>query len=96
MPALSLKTDSTRPKVLITGTSGFIGQWVLQTVLDRGYDARVVVRSEAKAKGLKDFLSPNYQTQLDFAFIRDFSKVRNAFQIDDVAHRRPHSLGGSF
>ena len=75
MPALPPIAGSSRPKVLVTGANGFIGQWVLKTVLDRGYDALVVVRSEAKARGLKDFLLHDYQGQLDFAYIPDFTKV---------------------
>lgn len=71
MPAL---TPNTPAKVLVTGATGYIGQWVLRSVLDRGHTARVVVRSEAKAKAVKDVF-PKDVGKLEFAVIPDISKV---------------------
>lgn len=71
MPALPPNTSA---KVLVTGATGYVGQWVLRSVLDRGHTARVVVRSEGKAKAVKDVF-PDDVSKLDFAVIQDISKV---------------------
>ena len=39
-------------KVLVTGANGFIGAWVAQDLLKRGYSVRGTVRSEAKGEHL--------------------------------------------
>lgn len=71
MPALS---PDTHANVLITGATGYVGQWVLRSLLDRGHTARVVVRSEGKAKAVKDIFSKD-ASKLDFVIVEDMSKV---------------------
>ncbi|KAJ3540759.1 hypothetical protein NMY22_g4166 [Coprinellus aureogranulatus] len=86
MPAL---TPNSNAKVLITGATGFVGQWVLRTLLDRGYTARVVVRSESKNKTLQKIFEED-ANKLEFVVIEDMSK-EGAFDeaiagVDAVAH----------
>ncbi|KAJ3540763.1 hypothetical protein NMY22_g4161 [Coprinellus aureogranulatus] len=76
-------------KILITGASGFVGQWVLRTLLDRGHTARVAVRSDAKAKKVKEVFSEDV-SKLEFVVIEDMSK-EGAFDegvvgVDAVVH----------
>lgn len=52
MPAITLSST-----VLVTGGTGYIGAWVIKTLLDRGFSVRAVVRSDAKAEPLKDVFS---------------------------------------
>lgn len=44
-------------KVLVTGGTGYIGAWVVKTLLERGFTVRAVVRSERKAALLQEALS---------------------------------------
>ena len=74
MPALPPNTESSRSKVLITGASGYVGQWVLRSLLDRGYRARVVVRSEGKANTVKEWFSGG-QGKLEYSIVDDMTKV---------------------
>lgn len=72
MPALPPNTSA---KVLVTGATGYVGQWVLRVLLDRGHTARVVVRSDSKAQEVKDgFL--NDASKLEYVVVEDMSKVR--------------------
>ncbi|KAJ3526558.1 hypothetical protein NMY22_g10113 [Coprinellus aureogranulatus] len=86
MPALPPNTPA---KVLVTGATGYVGQWVLRTLLDRGYTARVAVRSEGKAKGVKDIFAED-AGKLEFAVIEDMTK-EGAFDeavagVDGIVH----------
>ncbi|KAJ3533963.1 hypothetical protein NMY22_g7116 [Coprinellus aureogranulatus] len=76
-------------KILITGASGFVGQWVLRKLLDSGHTARVVVRSESKANGVKKVFADDV-SKLEFVVIEDMSK-EGAFDegvvgVDGVVH----------
>lgn len=75
MPAFPPNNDASRSKVLITGATGYVGQWVVRTLLDRGYHVRAAVRSEGKVKALKDLFHDD-QSKLEFAIVEDLSKVR--------------------
>lgn len=39
-------------KVLVTGATGFLGQWLTRRLLDEGFEVRVLVRSKAKLEEL--------------------------------------------
>ncbi len=41
-------------KVLVTGATGFLGNWLTRRLLEEGYDVRVLVRSRAKLEELAD------------------------------------------
>ncbi|KAJ3540744.1 hypothetical protein NMY22_g4172 [Coprinellus aureogranulatus] len=76
-------------KILLTGATGFVGQWVLRLLLDRGHTARVVVRSEAKAERVKKVFAEDVG-KLEFIVIQDMSK-EGAFDegvvgVDAVVH----------
>lgn len=40
-------------KVLVTGATGFLGQWMTRRLLDEGFDVRVLIRSRAKLEELE-------------------------------------------
>ncbi|KAJ3493086.1 hypothetical protein NMY22_g20255 [Coprinellus aureogranulatus] len=86
MPVVPANSNA---KILITGASGFVGQWVLRKLLDRGHTARVVVRSESKANGVKKVFADDV-SKLEFVVIEDMSK-EGAFDegvvgVDGVVH----------
>ena len=41
--------------ILVTGSTGFIGSWIVKLLLERGMDVRATARSMNKAKFLEDF-----------------------------------------
>ncbi|KAJ3500021.1 hypothetical protein NMY22_g19401 [Coprinellus aureogranulatus] len=86
MPAIHPNSNA---KILLTGATGFVGQWVLRLLLDRGHTARVVVRSEAKAERVKKLFAEDVG-KLEFVVIEDMSK-EGAFDegvvgVDAVVH----------
>lgn len=64
-----------RGKVLVTGANGYIAVWVVKYLLERGYSVRGTVRSESKAKHLKDLFS-TYGDKLEIVIVPDITKVR--------------------
>ncbi|KAK4497944.1 hypothetical protein PRZ48_010600 [Zasmidium cellare] len=65
--------------VLVTGGTGHIGFCVLRHALEHGYAVRAAIRSEAKAKAVKDTVqSLNISGHLEFVVVPDFA-VPNAF-----------------
>lgn len=53
--------------ILVTGGTGYVGAWVVKTLLDRGFAVRAVVRSDAKATLLKEvFPTESSQGKLTF------------------------------
>ena len=74
MPTLSSPTS----KVLVTGPNGYIGLWVVKTLLDRGHTVRAAVRSETRANELKT-LFPSAADKLEFAIVEDMLQVLTRF-----------------
>ncbi|MCZ4507774.1 NAD-dependent epimerase/dehydratase family protein [Streptomyces sp. ActVer] len=46
-----------RETVLVTGGTGYVADWVIVGLLDRGYEVRTTVRSPAKEKAVRDAVS---------------------------------------
>ncbi|KAJ3533965.1 hypothetical protein NMY22_g7115 [Coprinellus aureogranulatus] len=88
MPALKSPVNS---KILLTGATGYVGQWVLRSLLDKGYTVRVVVRSESKAKGVKELLTKEGdEGKVEFVVVGDLTK-EGAFDeavvgVDGIVH----------
>ena len=75
MPALPQTLPPSSTKVLITGGTGYIGQWILRTLLNRGYAVRAVVRSAEKEQGLRDaFTKEGDHERLEFVVVEDLIK----------------------
>ncbi|KAF2805675.1 NAD(P)-binding protein [Mytilinidion resinicola] len=75
--------------ILISGASGFVAAHVLNSFLQRGYNVRGTVRSEATAEKVKQTHS-KYLKQLSFAIVKDVA-VPGAFDeavkdVDGVVH----------
>ncbi|KAH6883767.1 D-lactaldehyde dehydrogenase [Coprinopsis sp. MPI-PUGE-AT-0042] len=68
-----MPTISSTDKVLVTGANGYIGLWIVKTLLERGNPVRAAVRSEAKGNHLKE-LFKSYGDQLELAIVPDITK----------------------
>lgn len=90
MPALHPNADNSHSKILLTGATGYVGQWVLKSLLDRAYDVRVAVRSEGKARTVKDIFSDHEgASKLEFIVVEDMAKVRPGSTLEpELARRR--------
>ena len=62
-------------KVLVTGANGYIAVWVVKYLLEKGYSVRGTVRSESKAKHLRDLFS-KYADKFELVIVPDITKVR--------------------
>ena len=72
MPALtSIYSSNT---ILVTGASGFIGTWIVDILLKRGYKVRAAVRAEAKGQHLLETFK-NYGNKLELCVVGDIVKV---------------------
>ena len=59
-------------KVLVTGSNGYIGTWIVRTLLDRGFFVRAAVRAESKTTYLRQLFKDEVdQVKLDFAIVPD-------------------------
>ena len=66
----------TSGKVLVTGANGFVGIWVAKAYLDHGFSVRGTVRSESKAKHLRQVFQ-SYGDKFEIAIVDDIAKVRS-------------------
>ena len=74
MPAISKPA-----KVLVTGSNGYIGLWVIHYLLQRGYAIRAAVRSDHKGKALIKVFEEKHLDgihNLDYAVVEDITAVR--------------------
>lgn len=62
-------------KVFVTGSSGYVGMWVVRTLLEDGYVVRGAVRSEEKGRRMKDFFESYGDEKFDFIVIPEMVKV---------------------
>ena len=67
-PVRAIPTDTS------SGASGFLGAWIVHTLLQRNYRVRAAVRSSDTANDLKDIFK-QHADHLEFAVIEDIFKV---------------------
>ncbi|KAF9235760.1 hypothetical protein BU15DRAFT_89474 [Melanogaster broomeanus] len=74
-------------KVLVSGATGYIATWVVQTLLERGYSVRGTVRSAAKGEHLKKVFA-SYGDKFEVIVVEDISKVSIHFpsRVDAIEH----------
>ncbi|KAF6748857.1 D-lactaldehyde dehydrogenase [Ephemerocybe angulata] len=61
-------------KVLVTGGTGYLGAWVIATLLARGHTVKAVVRSAEKGASLKRDLLKHINEEVEFIVIADIIK----------------------
>lgn len=64
--------------ILVTGSNGFIGTWVVDTLLKRGYNVRAAVRSEAKGQHLLKIFK-SYDDKIHLFPVKDIAAVSFVF-----------------
>lgn len=62
-------------KVLVTGSNGYIGMWIVHSLLEKGYSVRAVVRSAEKGQPLQKRFRA-HGNKLELAVVADMTKVR--------------------
>ena len=71
MPTLTSKPSNT---ILLSGANGFIGTWIVDTLLKRGYSVRAAVRTEARGAHLLETFKA-YGEKLQLCVIGDIAEV---------------------
>ncbi|KAI0690651.1 NAD(P)-binding protein [Cerioporus squamosus] len=79
----------TSGKVLVTGANGYVAVWVVKSYLDKGFAVRGTVRSESKAKYLRQLFQP-YGDKFEVVIVDDITR-EGAFDeavkgVDAIAH----------
>lgn len=64
---------STRPLLLVTGGSGFLGGQVIKQALEKGYDVRVTARSEDSGRRILSHW-PHHASRLSYAVVPDLTE----------------------
>ena len=64
----------TSGKVLVTGANGYVAVWVVKAYLEKGFVVRGTVRSESKAKSLRQ-LFQSYGDKFEIVIVDDITKV---------------------
>ncbi|KAH7921695.1 D-lactaldehyde dehydrogenase [Leucogyrophana mollusca] len=72
MPSLQPPPDL--QKVLVSGANGYIGSWVVHTLLERGYSVRSAVRTERKGEHLKKIFG-EYGGRHEVVVVADITKA---------------------
>ena len=65
-------------RILVTGANGYLGMWVVQTLLEQGYGVRAVVRSSEKGDRLKARFA-SFIDKLETIVVEDICKVKLAW-----------------
>lgn len=77
--------------MLLLGGSGFLGAWILKSLLEQDFNVRAAVRTQAKADYLKNlFIQHSNNSQLEFTLVEDIT-VPGAFDeavknVDAIIH----------
>ncbi|KIK66138.1 hypothetical protein GYMLUDRAFT_239777 [Collybiopsis luxurians FD-317 M1] len=74
MPALTTRNAT----ILVSGANGFVGSWVANALLERGYNVRAAVRTEEKGFYLLDQFK-SYGSRFQVIAVGDIAK-ENAFE----------------
>lgn len=61
-------------KALVTGSNGYVGTWLVHTLLEHGYSVRGTVRTTAKGDALKASLGL-LATKFEYSIVDDVLKV---------------------
>ena len=64
-------------KILVSGANGYIGMWVVRTLLERGYSVRGTVRTEEKGKFMVEYFKSLGYEKFEPVVVNDMTKVGN-------------------
>lgn len=80
-----------RPRVLVTGGTGFIGNHLVQRLVSEGWQVRVLCRPTSSLDCL-----PTDGVQLAFGDVSDFDSVRRAMEGIEVLYHLAAATGGDW
>jgi len=67
-----MTSTTTAPKILLTGSSGYVGSHILDVLLNQGYDVRITARTKEKAESAIT-RNPQFKAQIDYVIVPDFT-----------------------
>ncbi|CAF1045014.1 unnamed protein product [Adineta steineri] len=70
--------------ILVTGANSFIGGWIVKYLIEKGYNVRGTVRSQAKELQVLDGISKDKQNQISFVHIPDITTDSFEEAVKDV------------
>jgi nucleoside-diphosphate-sugar epimerase len=70
--------------ILVTGANSFIGGWIVKYLLEKGYNVRGTVRSQAKESQVLDGISKDHQSRISFVHIADITTDSFEKAVQDV------------
>jgi uncharacterized protein YbjT (DUF2867 family) len=70
-------------KVLVAGSTGYLGKFVVQEFKKRGYWVRALVRNPKKLEKTGLFLEPAVKDQIDEIFVREVTKPETLYGLCD-------------
>jgi nucleoside-diphosphate-sugar epimerase len=59
--------------ILVTGANSFIGSWIVKYLIEKGYNVRGTVRSQAKESQVLDGIEKEHHNRVSFAYISDIT-----------------------
>ena len=71
--------------ILVTGANGYIGLWIVRTLLEKGYSVRAVVRSSDKGHHLEKIFGI-YRHKLEIYVVEDIQKASNPHETFGLRH----------
>ena len=62
------------PTVLVTGANGFLGSWIVRTLIEHGYYVRGTVRTSNKGEMIRESLG-GLSDRFEYVVVEDVLKV---------------------
>jgi nucleoside-diphosphate-sugar epimerase len=89
IPVGKPQVEEARPKILVTGSTGFLGTRLVELLIQRGYPVRALARKLANIEKLKSL-----QSEIYFGDVADFESLKSAFKgVDMVVHAAADTAG---
>ena len=89
IPDKSLEINEPRPKILVTGATGFLGKRLVEVLVQKGYPVRALARKLSNIQELK-----RLNVQIFFGDVADEDSLKRAFEgIDYVIHTAADTTG---
>jgi nucleoside-diphosphate-sugar epimerase/predicted dehydrogenase len=89
IPNEKTQADKTSPKILVTGSTGFLGSRLVELLIQRNYPVRALARKLSNIEKLKEL-----QAEIFFGDVADIESLKSAFEgVDMVVHAAADTKG---